>query len=155
MSLLAEGHVRCGQMWSPLCTTLPQSTTTVGSPLSILSLVFGASLLTQKSDGSTALSQGVDQSQRVVNVRKLALHLVDTILERSMSQQAEGLVKTGQCQNLMPPPILMWEGWEIPRLESTTIAGIQVEILEESGAIPLIQKSDGSTALSHFAPQSR
>ena len=114
----------------------------------ILSLEFGASLLIQKSDGSTALSQGVDQSQQVVNVRKLALHLVDTILERSMSQQAEGLVKTGQYQNLMPPSILMWEGWEIPRLESTTTAGIQVEILEESGAIPLIQKSSGSTALS-------
>ena len=82
MSLLAEGHVRCGQPSNLISTSTLMRTTTAGIAMLILVMELGASLLTQGSDGSTALSQGVDQSQRVVNVRKLALHLVDTILER-------------------------------------------------------------------------
>ena len=57
-----------------------------------------------------------------------------------MSQLVEELVKSGQNKNLMSTTI--------PRWESTTTAGTLLGILKESGATPLIQISDGSTALS-------
>ena len=56
-----------------------------------------------------------------------------------MSQLVEGLVKSGQRQNLMSTHILIWE--------STTTAGILMGILVESGATPLTQISDGNSAL--------
>ena len=141
-----EGLVKPGQNKNLMSTTILrwESTTTAGTLIGILE-ESGATPLIQISDGNTALSHGVEQSQRVVNVRKLALHLVDTILEKSMSQQAEGLVKTGQCHSLMRIAILMWE--------STTTAGILLGILVESGATPLIQISGGSSALFQFVMQ--
>ena len=63
-----------------------------------------------------------------------------------MSQLVEELVRSGQPRNLMSTHILMWE--------STTIAGILMGILEESGASPLIQRSNGSTALFQAVLQS-
>ena len=36
--------------------------------------------------------------------------------------------------------------------ESTTTAGTQMGFLEESGALPLIQRRDGNTAMSHYVP---
>ena len=62
-----------------------------------------------------------------------------------MSQKAEELVRSGQPYNLMSMTILMWE--------STTIAGIILGILKESGVTPLTQISDGSTALSQYVRQ--
>ena len=62
-----------------------------------------------------------------------------------MSQKAEELVRSGQPRNLMSMTILMWE--------STTIAGIILGILKESGVTPLTQISDGSTALSQYVRQ--
>ena len=64
-----------------------------------------------------------------------------------MSQKAEELVRLGQPRNLMIARILVWE--------STTIAGIQMGILKESGATPLTQISDGSTALSLYVRNQR
>ena len=62
-----------------------------------------------------------------------------------MSQLVEGLVKSGQHNNLMSISSIMWE--------STTIAGIQMPLesrcLWESGATPLTQICFGNTALFH------
>ena len=62
-----------------------------------------------------------------------------------MSQQVEELAKPGQLNSLMAILSLSWE------IIST--AGTQVGTLEESGATPLIQICDGSTALSHSVPR--
>ena len=63
-----------------------------------------------------------------------------------MSQLVGELVKSGQRHNLMSTDLLMWE--------STAIAGIQLDFwMQESGATPLIQISDGSTALFHIVMQ--
>ena len=56
-------------------------------------------------------------------------------------------VKSGQHNNLMSIPLE--QSWE-----STTIAGIQLRILMESGVTPLTQISDGSTALFQYVCQS-
>ena len=64
-----------------------------------------------------------------------------------MSQLVEELVKSGQHNNLMST--ILVQNWE-----STTIAGpLKVELICESGATPLIQKSIGSIALSQSASQ--
>ena len=62
-----------------------------------------------------------------------------------MSQLVEKLVKSGHPTILMSIPMLM--------SESTTTAGIQMDILEEFGAIQLTQKRNGSTALSQDVSQ--
>ena len=62
-----------------------------------------------------------------------------------MSQLVEELVKSGQNKNLMSTTI--------PRWESTTTAGTLLGIQKESGATPLIQIRNGSTALSHSVLQ--
>ena len=62
-----------------------------------------------------------------------------------MSRLVGELVKSGQLLILMIMTLLMWE--------STTIAGILMGNLVESGAIPLIQMSGGSTALFHIVIQ--
>ena len=59
-----------------------------------------------------------------------------------MSQKAEELVRSGQPRNLIKACILTWE--------ITTVAGILMIILMESGASPLTQMSNGSTALSLY-----
>ena len=64
-----------------------------------------------------------------------------------MSQLVDESVRSGQPHNLMNMTSLMWE--------STTVAGIQMGMLQEFGAIPLIQGSDGSIVLSISAPQSQ
>ena len=89
-------------------------------------------------------SIGRSAPRKIMSVRK-AIHWVSVIQERGMSQQAEELVRHGQPRNLMSMTLLMWE--------STTIAGILMIILMESGASPLIQISDGSTALSLYVRQ--
>ena len=61
-----------------------------------------------------------------------------------MSQLVEGLVKSGQHNNLMS--ILLAQNWEI-----ITIVGIQMDILMEFGATPLTQISSGSTAPFQYA----
>ena len=64
-----------------------------------------------------------------------------------MSRIVEGLVKSGQHNNLMS--ILLEQNWE-----STTNAGIQMGLyLMESGASPLTQMSYGSIALFHIVIQ--
>ena len=64
-----------------------------------------------------------------------------------MSQLVEGLVKSGQHNNLMS--ILLEQNWEI-----TTIAGIQMGLcLWESTVSPLTQISDGNAALFHIVIQ--
>ena len=62
-----------------------------------------------------------------------------------MSQLVERLVRSGQLHNLMGTIILMWE--------STITAGIQMGILMEFGASPLILRNNGSTALSQDVMQ--
>ena len=63
-----------------------------------------------------------------------------------MSQLVEGLVKSGQRHSLMIiMTILMWE--------STTTAEILMGVLKESGATPLTQIRNGSTAMSKDAMQ--
>ena len=63
-----------------------------------------------------------------------------------MSQLVGYLANSGQPHNLMCPNILMWE--------SITTAGIQIQIImEASGATPLIQIGDSSTALSQYVMQ--
>ena len=62
-----------------------------------------------------------------------------------MSQLVEELVKSGQPRNLMIAGIL--------RRESTTIAETLMGILKESGATPLTQLENGSTALFQFVVQ--
>ena len=57
-----------------------------------------------------------------------------------MSRLVEGLVKSGQHNNHIKPIFLMWE--------STTTAGTQMGILQESGATPLTQIRNGSIAMS-------
>ena len=108
MSLLAEELVSDGHPCSPIFTKLLmwESIITAGNLVLNPFLESGASPLTLIRGGSTALCQDVDLSQQVMTVRKLAFHLVDTILERSMSQQAEELVKTGQRRNLISLHIL-------------------------------------------------
>ena len=66
-----------------------------------------------------------------------------------MSRIVEGLVKSGQHNNLMSISSIMWE--------STTIAGIQISMnpmecgrIWESGATPLIQMRNGSIALFQY-----
>ena len=76
-----------------------------------------------------------------MNVKK-AIHLVPAIWEKQMSQQVEGLVRSGQHRNLMSTIILMWE--------STITAGTLMTILWVSIVTPLIQKSGGSTALFQY-----
>ena len=70
----------------------------------------------------------------------MGIHLVPAILETGTRQLVEELVNPGQNKNLM--------SIQIPKWESTTTAGTLLGILKESGATPLIQISDGSTALS-------
>ena len=60
-----------------------------------------------------------------------------------MSQLVEGFVKSGQCKNLMSIPTLT--------LESTIIVeSLLVVVVQESGATPLTQISDGNSALPEF-----
>ena len=63
-----------------------------------------------------------------------------------MSQLVEELVRSEQHNNLMG--ILLEQN-----TESTIIAGIRIEILKESGAIPLTQLKNGSIALFQFVVQ--
>ena len=60
-----------------------------------------------------------------------------------MSRLVEELVEYGHHCNLMKSGILSWVG-------STTSAGIQMQILMESGATPLTQTWNGSTALFQY-----
>ena len=86
----------------------------------------------------------------IQNVRK-AFHWVPAILERLITRLVGDLVKPGQHQNLMSPGGLMLGRWERLRRETTTIVGTQIPTcLEESGATPLIQIRDGSSALFHL-----
>ena len=65
-----------------------------------------------------------------------------------MSQTVEEFVKPGQLKNLISMVKLRWE--------STTIAGTLQRLVlgvKESGATPLAQIRDGSTALSQFVLQ--
>ena len=75
----------------------------------------------------------------------MGIHLVPAILETGTRQLVVELVNPGQNKNLM--------SIQIPKWESTTSAGTLMGILEESGATPLIQISDGSTALSQSVHQ--
>ena len=91
---------------------------------------------------SYALFQDVSQQRlkrSVMTNVKRALQWVPAIQERWMSQQVEGLVRSGQPWNLMNTALLIWE--------NTTIAGILMRLLMESGATPLIQTKDGTTVL--------
>ena len=85
-----------------------------------------------------------DSKDLRMSVRK-AIHWVPAIWEGRMLQLAEELVKSGQHQNLMLANTPIWE--------STTTAGILMAIPVESGAIPLTQMSNGSTALSQYVSQ--
>ena len=62
-----------------------------------------------------------------------------------MSQPVEKLVKSGHLTNLTNISTLM--------SESTTIAGIQMDILEEFGAIQLTQIRNGSTVQFQYVMQ--
>ena len=106
----------------------------------------------QRKGGKPKQGLKVDNIDRSVlriirSVRK-EIHLVPAIQEGRMSQLVEGLVKSGQHNNLMS--ILLEQSWE-----STTTAGIQMETLKESGATPLIQISDGTIALFPYVPTLR
>ena len=101
-SLLAEGLVRFGQHHNLMSTTLLmwESTTTVGIQMGTLK-ESGVTPLIQIRNGSTALSRYVNQ--KFSSARKLALHPAKSFLEGQMSRKVEGLVKTGQRQNLTCP----------------------------------------------------
>ena len=62
-----------------------------------------------------------------------------------MSRQVEEIVRSGQHHNLISTHILMWE--------NTTTVGILMMILWVSIVTPLIQISDGSTALFQYVHQ--
>ena len=86
---------------------------------------------------------GIDNKDRsalktINNVRK-AIHWEKTILEWSMSRLVGKLVKSGQYNNIVSTHFLIWE--------SRTTVGIRMGTLVESGASPLTQINNGSTAL--------
>ena len=62
-----------------------------------------------------------------------------------MSQQVEGLAKSGQSHNLMSTPILMWE--------ITTIAGILMGLTMVFGVTQLTQIRNGSIVMSNCVMQ--